>query len=119
MALSTSPLLLDRISFLTILSINLGANILFAADFIYLGELYAQLPGSDLNEYLKVAIQLVQVPVDPDIDLMTSCQRLVNIKSVHLQWQMPDQIQTALSSSSSVDQVVWACHLRMHCSDKL
>lgn len=38
-----------------------AANILFAADFVYMGELYAQLPGSDLNEYLKAAIQLSDI----------------------------------------------------------
>jgi hydroxyacylglutathione hydrolase len=31
------------------------ANILFAADFIYPGDLYAQVPGSDLQEYLRSA----------------------------------------------------------------
>jgi hydroxyacylglutathione hydrolase len=31
------------------------ANILFAADFIYLGELYAQVPGADLVSYLTSA----------------------------------------------------------------
>jgi Ion channel len=45
MALSTSPLLLDRVSFPAILSINLGANILFAA--IY-GVLDTQWAGNGL-----------------------------------------------------------------------
>lgn len=32
-----------------------SANILFAADFTYPGELYAQLPGSNLEDYLQAA----------------------------------------------------------------
>lgn len=35
------------------------ANILFAADFIYPGELYAQVPGSDLGDYLVSAEELL------------------------------------------------------------
>lgn len=35
------------------------ANILFAADFIYPGELYAQVPGSDLQDYLHSAERLL------------------------------------------------------------
>lgn len=35
------------------------ANILFAADFIYPGGLYAQVPGSDLQEYLSSADHLL------------------------------------------------------------
>lgn len=35
------------------------ANILFAADFIYPGDLYAQVPGSDLQEYLHSADHLL------------------------------------------------------------
>ncbi len=35
------------------------ANILFAADFIYPGPLYAQVPGSDLHDYLASAQRLL------------------------------------------------------------
>jgi len=35
------------------------ANILFAADFIYPGDLYAQVPGSDLREYLASTDRLL------------------------------------------------------------
>jgi hydroxyacylglutathione hydrolase len=34
------------------------ADILFAADFLYLGELYAQVPGADLAIYLDIAVSL-------------------------------------------------------------
>lgn len=35
------------------------ANVLFAADFIYPGDLYAQVPGSDLQEYLDSTDRLL------------------------------------------------------------
>jgi hydroxyacylglutathione hydrolase len=38
---------------------NREANILFAADFIYPGPLYAQVPGSDLEDYLASATCLL------------------------------------------------------------
>jgi hydroxyacylglutathione hydrolase len=38
-----------------------AANILFAADFIYLGDLYAQVPGADLATYLEIAIALASI----------------------------------------------------------
>lgn len=34
------------------------ANILFAADFVYPGPLYAQIPGADLGDYLAAATEL-------------------------------------------------------------
>lgn len=37
-----------------------GAGILFAADFVYLGALYAQIPGADLSDYLNSAEELFQ-----------------------------------------------------------
>lgn len=38
-----------------------GANILFVADFIYSGDLYAQVPGSDLRDYLASADRLLDL----------------------------------------------------------
>jgi hydroxyacylglutathione hydrolase len=38
---------------------DVRANILFAADFIYPGDLYAQVPGSDLREYLSSSDRLL------------------------------------------------------------
>jgi hydroxyacylglutathione hydrolase len=38
-----------------------SADILFAADFIYLGELYAQVPGADLAVYLDTAKKLAAI----------------------------------------------------------
>lgn len=41
------------------------SNILFAADFLYLGNLYAQVPGASLSEYLATAERLCrQLPPD-------------------------------------------------------
>lgn len=37
-----------------------GANLLFAADFVYRGPLYAQIPGADLADYLATARQLAE-----------------------------------------------------------
>ena len=54
MALSTSPLLLDRVSFWTILAINLGVNFLFAA--IY-GLLDAFMPGHGLVSTASDAVR--------------------------------------------------------------
>lgn len=39
--------------------LDVEANILFAADFVYPGDLYAQFPGSDLRDYLLSAEQLL------------------------------------------------------------
>jgi hydroxyacylglutathione hydrolase len=39
---------------------NAQANMLFAADFIYPGELYGQVPGSNLQEYLASAERLLE-----------------------------------------------------------
>ena len=38
---------------------DVHTNILFAADFIYPGELYAQVPGSDLQDYYRSVEQLL------------------------------------------------------------
>ena len=39
--------------------LDVQANIFFAADFVYPGDLFAQVPGSDLQEYLRSADQLL------------------------------------------------------------
>jgi hydroxyacylglutathione hydrolase len=44
-------------------------NILFAADFVYPGELYAQLPGSDLAAYLAAAHKLIPM-INADTTLL-------------------------------------------------
>ena len=45
--------------------IDREAGIVFAADFIYLGPLYAQIPGADLSAYLASARRLVPM-LGPD-----------------------------------------------------
>jgi hydroxyacylglutathione hydrolase len=47
---------------------NREANILFAADFIYPGPLYAQVPGADLGDYLASAVRLLDL-VDADTQI--------------------------------------------------
>ena len=46
-----------------------AANILFAADFIYPGPLYAQFPGADLAAYLETA-QALSPQLEPDTQIL-------------------------------------------------